>query len=83
MEEKKLSSLYNWFDMNRAKIIGGHENEKVLISDYSVIEYFKDEHSALKAAKKAGLQLGNFLVQWCIPKDEEYWYCYNQEVSFV
>ncbi len=82
MENKRLSSLYNWFDMNRDEIINGHENEKVLLSDYVVEGYFKDEHEALMAAKAKKLKLGEFLVQWCIPKNEEYWCCYNPEVCF-
>ena len=39
------------------------------------------EHDALMAAKERNLRLGNFLVQWCVPKDEEYWFCYK-EVNF-
>lgn len=75
-------SLYSWFDINREHIIKGHENQKVLLSENKVIDYFKDEHDALMAAKERNLNFGEFLIQWCVPKEEEYWCCFNQEVSF-
>ena len=77
-----LDDLYKWFDENRVAIIKGHEGERVLLKDNTVISYFVDDDKALEYAKKSGYAIGEFLIQECIPKDEESMYYYNDAVSF-
>ena len=77
-----LDDLYKWFDENRSAIIKGHEGERVLLKDNSVISYFADDDTALEYAQKSGYAIGDFLVQECISKDEESMYYYNEAVSF-
>ena len=67
----ELKSLYSWFDIKRDEIIEGHRNERVLISDNEILGYYPEEKTAVEDAKKQGLELGNFLVQRCISKEEE------------
>lgn len=68
---EELKSLYNWFDINRASIIAGHEGERVLLANNAVIGYFPTKESALKIAFAKKLKYGEFLVQWCITAEEE------------
>jgi hypothetical protein len=78
-----LNTLYKWFDENRENIIKNHENECVLLKDKSVISYFSDEKTALRYAKNSGFIMGDFLIQDCIPKDDECMYYHNEAVSFA
>lgn len=78
-----LTSLYNWFDMNRDSLVQGHEGERVLISDGKSLGYFSDEQSAVAAAKKQGLKLGDFLVQRCISAQKEEQMFYNVAAAYV
>ena len=77
-----LDDLYKWFDENRGTIINGHEGDRVLLKDNTVISYFSDDDKALEYAKKSGFTMGEFLIQECISKDEESMYYYNEAVSF-
>jgi len=77
-----LDDLYKWFDENRDIIKNGHEGEHVLLKDNAVVSYFLDDDKALEYAKKSGFTMGEFLIQECIPKDEESMYYYNEAVSF-
>ena len=82
MENKLLTSLYNWFDINRGEIIKGHEGERVLLSNNSVLGYYPNKEDALVAAKSKGLRLGEFLIQKCVSKQEEMVYVYTPGVFF-
>lgn len=80
---EKLESLYNWFDMKRDEIISGHENERVLISNNEVIDYYPDERTAVAEALKKGLKQGDFLVQRCITEEElQMFYNVNLAVGY-
>jgi hypothetical protein len=78
-----LEALYKWFDENRNNIIQKHEAEYVLVRANSVLGYFPNEKLALEHAKKTGLVMGDFLLQECIPKDEECMYYHNEAVRFA
>jgi hypothetical protein len=78
-----LEALYKWFDENRDSIIQDHETEYVLLTENRVMGYFPNEMFALEHAKKTGLVMGDFLIQECIPKDEECMYYHNEVVSFA
>jgi hypothetical protein len=77
-----LDNLYRWFDENRVSIIKGYEGQHVLLKDDVVISYFHDDNKALEYAQKSGFSMGEFLIQECIPKEEECMYYYNEAVSF-
>ena len=77
-----LDDLYKWFDQNRDTIIKGHKGAHVLLKDDTVISYFSDDNSALVYARKSDFIMGEFLIQECIPKEEECMYYYNEAVSF-
>jgi len=77
-----LDDLYRWFDDNRDVIISGHRGNFALVKDNAVAAYFQSEREALEHAKKSGFPMGEFLIQECIPKDEECMYYYNEAVSF-
>jgi hypothetical protein len=77
-----LNDLYKWFDENRDIIIKGHEGNSVLLKNNAVISYFHDDGEALEYAKESGFAIGEFLIQDCIPKDEESMYYHNEAVSF-
>jgi hypothetical protein len=77
-----LDDLYKWFDENRCAIIKGHEGERVLLKDNTVVSYFADDGKALEYAQRSGYAIGEFLVQECISKDKESMYYYNEAVSF-
>jgi len=79
---KNLDDLYKWFDENRDTIIKGHEGNHVLLKDDKVVSYFHDDFEALEYAQKSGFEMGEFLIQECISKDEESMYYYNEAVSF-
>jgi hypothetical protein len=78
-----LNDLYKWFDENREIIIKGHEGDHVLLKDNAVISYFRDDNQALEYAQKSGFEMGEFLIQDCISKDDESMYYYNEAVNFV
>ena len=82
MEHDNLKSLYSWFDITRNDIIKGHEGERVLLSNNAVLGYYPDKQAALIAAKSKGLQLGEFLIQKCISKEEEMVYVYTPGIFF-
>jgi hypothetical protein len=77
-----LNELYKWFDENRDAIIKGHEGDHVLLKDNAVISYFHDDNKALEYAQNSGFEMGEFLIQDCVSKDEECMYYYNEAVSF-
>ena len=77
-----LDDLYKWFDENRNTIIKGHEGDRVLLKDNTIISYFPDDDKALKYAQKSGFAMGEFLIQECISKDEECMYYSNATVNF-
>ncbi|MCL2809114.1 MAG: hypothetical protein FWD24_03485 [Treponema sp.] len=79
-----LDDLYKWFDDNRDTIINNHFNECVLLKDKSVIGYYPNTKAALSDAQKKGFLMGEFLIQDCIPDEEEVmlYYNFNQAVSF-
>jgi len=77
-----LDDLYIWFDDNRDAIISGHRGKHVLVKNNTVVAYFQSEREALECAKESGFPMGEFLIQQCIPKDEECMYYYNEAVSF-
>jgi hypothetical protein len=78
-----LNGLYKWFDTNRDTIIKNHAGDLVLLKDSAVIGYFSNDKTALEHAKKAGFIMGDFLIQECIPKDEECMYYHNEAVRFA
>jgi len=69
-----LDDLYRWFDDNRDEIINGHKEKFVLLKDNAVVAYFQSEREALDHAQSSGFPMGEFLIQQCIPKDEECMY---------
>ena len=77
-----LDDLYKWFDENRGTIIKGHEGDRVLLKNNTVISYFCDEDKALEYAQKSGYSMGEFLIQECITKDEECMYYANETATF-
>jgi hypothetical protein len=78
-----LNELYNWFDSNRDDIISGHdEDECVLLKDASVVGYYPNTQAALSAARKSGFILGDFLIQDCIPHEQDCITYYNRAVCF-
>jgi hypothetical protein len=77
-----LDDLYKWFDENRGEIIKGHEGERVMLKDNTVISYFPDDDKALEYAKRSGYAISEFLIQECISKDEESMYYYNEAAIF-
>ncbi|GHT58579.1 hypothetical protein FACS1894109_13040 [Spirochaetia bacterium] len=77
-----LNALYRWFDENRDRIIIGHDGECVLLKDNAVISYFPNTEAALAGAKKNSFEMGGFLIQDCITKEEDQLVYYNQAVSF-
>ena len=79
--DNSLKALYNWFDIQRASIINGHENERVLIADNKVLGYFADERSAVTAALAKGYDVGSFLVQRCISEEAELQMFYNVNLA--
>ena len=77
-----LNKLYQWYQEHRAEIIKGHEKEQVLLKDEAVIGYYPTEEAALKDVAKRNINIGEFLIQKCIPEDEDRMVYYNQAVSF-
>ena len=77
-----LDDLYKWFDENRNAIVEGHEEERVLLKNNTVISYFIDDDKALEYAQRSGYAIGEFLIQECISKDDESMYYYNEAVKF-
>jgi hypothetical protein len=77
-----LNSLYQWFNENRGSIIEGHEDEKVLLKDNTVIGYYPDVEKALLGAAEKGFTVGEFLVQRCITEEADTMMYYNQAVIF-
>lgn len=77
-----LNKLYQWFQDNRAEIIRGHENQQVLIKDNEVVGYYPTEEAALLDVAKRNIQMGDFLIQECIPEDADRMVYYNQAVYF-
>ncbi len=74
---EKLISLYNWFDIERNDLIKNHEGEWVLVANNKALGYFADQSEAVLNAEKNGLKIGEFLVQYCIPCEQEYNMFYN------
>jgi hypothetical protein len=77
-----LDALYDWFNENREHIINGHQGERVLLKDKSVIGYYADVVTALEAANGNGFQMGDFLIQKCHDREEDIAYYYNEAVTF-
>ena len=77
-----LDGLYKWFQSNRAQIINGHENEQALLKDNSVVGYYPTEEAALLDVAKRGIQMGDFLIQPCVPESEDRMVYCNQAVCF-
>ena len=69
---EELESLYNWFDISREELIKGHEGEWVLVADKKSLGYFREMQDGAKYAKQNGLKVGQFLVQYCIPREREH-----------
>lgn len=82
---EELVSLYNWFDIERDNLIKGHNRKWVLIADNSALGYYDDQADAVCDAQKKGLKIGNYLVQYCIPREEEYnmFYSVNRGMAYV
>ena len=82
---EKLISLYNWFDIERDELIKGHEGQWVLVADNSALGYFNDQSEATLSAEQRGLKVGEFLAQYCIPREQEYnmFYSVNRGLSYV
>jgi hypothetical protein len=78
-----LIALYKWFDKNRASIIEHHTEEYVLLRDNTVEGYFPDDDAALEYAEKNGFIPGEFLIQDCITKEQEYIGYFNRNIEFV
>lgn len=78
-----LEKLYEWFNTNRANIIAEHINDYVLLSNNTAVGYYKTMEDALSDANKRGIALGTFLVQKCIPEQEDIVTFYSQRVAFA
>lgn len=63
--------LYQWFDMNRKKIIENHHGKQVLIHDFKVIDYFDDFAAAIAYAREKNMADEEFIVQDCLLPEEE------------
>ena len=77
-----LVDLYKWFNENRDTIIANHDDECVLLNDYSVIGYYPNTDAALQAAQKFGLIMGEFLIQHCVTEEDDTMIYHGQAVSF-
>jgi len=78
----KTTSLYDWFDLNRDTLIKEHTGEWVLVTDNGNLGYFKEQKAAAKYAKGKGFKVGEFLVQYCIPREQENNMFQNVTVEF-
>ncbi|MCR4712828.1 MAG: hypothetical protein K5751_00445 [Treponemataceae bacterium] len=78
----KITSLYDWFDLNRDSLIKDHMGELVLVAGNENLGYFKEQKLAAKYAKQKGLKVREFLAQYCIPREQENNMFQNVNVEF-
>lgn len=62
---------YQYFDQNRDRFMEKHRNKHVLIHNEKEVEFFDTINDAFKYAAKHNYELGNFIIQKCITKEEE------------
>ena len=79
---KALKRLYKWFDENRNNIIKNNIGDYVLIHNNSIVGYYKDHTQALSAANSKKLKVNTFLVQKCVPENEEVINFFSYGASF-
>ena len=78
----KITSMYDWFDLNRDSIIKDHDGEWVLVAGNENLGYFNEQKEATRYAKQKGLKVGDFLAQYCIPREMENNMFQNVNVEF-
>ena len=74
MYEKGLNMQdidFQYFKENREKYISEHPDEYVLIKDKKELGFFYSENEAINYAIDNGHILGSFIVQKCIPADQD------------
>ncbi len=73
-----LEIEYKYFISNIDQLIKEHLNEYVVIVNEKILGFYSSEEEALK--NMAGHELGTFLVQQCIPADQNIQKYYSRVV---
>lgn len=67
----KVEYEFQWFNEHRDDIIAGHYGQKVLVKDHKVLGYFDDYMPAIDYMTSQGVEMGNYIVQSCLPEEED------------
>lgn len=80
MSEYNSKEDYIWFKDNRSKIIKNHIGESVVIQNKNIMGYYPNDRLALESME--GKELGTFIIQRCLPKEQNDMFYYTGRYSF-
>lgn len=60
-----------WYDANLDSLLAEHRGQYVGVNIDKFCGAWEDEDTGLQAMMKAGYVLGDFIVQHCVPREEE------------
>jgi hypothetical protein len=74
---------FGWFEKNRANIIAGHRGEWVAVRGHTVRGYFPSPAAAADSMRSTGVKMGDFIVQRCLPREEDVIHCFTPGITLV
>lgn len=80
--ESRLKPEFDYYLANQAELVKKHNGKFVVIKNRQVIGVYDEQPAALEATKKAGHEVGTFLIQKVGPGTGAYRQTFHSRVAF-
>lgn len=79
---KKLEKEFKYFLAHQSELVEEYNEKYIVIIGHKIIDAYDSEIEAIEKTKE-NYDLGTFLVQLCLPREESYTRTFHSRVAFA